>query len=240
MPPRAVLFDFDGVIADTENIHVAAWQRTFGLMGWRYRPTSLRRAAEIDDRDFLAEVFAGKEIDGGDVDGWVRRKQELTVALLADSPRIYPGVAELVARLRGRVRLAVVSTTWRENIETVLRAAGPGRCLRGRGRQGGRRGSQARPRVLPPGPGPPPRPGGRGGRPGGFAHRPGRGPRRRPARSPSAIAVLPASGPANRPTCPTSPTPRPSHGHWDSERGFHRRERRDRREEDREEEKELK
>ena len=28
MPPRAVLFDFDGVIADTENHHIAAWQRT--------------------------------------------------------------------------------------------------------------------------------------------------------------------------------------------------------------------
>ena len=34
MPPRAVLFDFDGVLADTENIHVAAWQRTFADLGW--------------------------------------------------------------------------------------------------------------------------------------------------------------------------------------------------------------
>src|SRR2546423_1521894 len=34
MPVRAVLFDFDGVIADTENHHVAAWQRTFLDMGW--------------------------------------------------------------------------------------------------------------------------------------------------------------------------------------------------------------
>ncbi len=34
MPPQALLFDFDGVIADTENIHIAAWERTFGLMGW--------------------------------------------------------------------------------------------------------------------------------------------------------------------------------------------------------------
>src|SRR4051812_965395 len=33
MLPRAVLFDFDGVLADTENIHVAAWERTFGAMG---------------------------------------------------------------------------------------------------------------------------------------------------------------------------------------------------------------
>jgi beta-phosphoglucomutase len=124
VPPRALLFDFDGVIADTENVHVAAWERTFGLMGLEVPPEECARAVEVDDREFLAEIFARKEIAGGDVDGWVRRKQELTAALLADSPRVYPGVAELVAALSGRARLAVVSTTWRENIATVLRSAG--------------------------------------------------------------------------------------------------------------------
>jgi beta-phosphoglucomutase len=123
MPPRAVLFDFDGVIADTENLHVASWERTFGLMGLDVPAGGCARAAEIDDRAFLAEVFAEKQIQGGDIAGWVRRKQDLTAALLADSPRVYPGVVALVHRLRGRVRLAVVSTTWRENIETVLHAA---------------------------------------------------------------------------------------------------------------------
>jgi beta-phosphoglucomutase len=124
MPPRrAVLFDFDGVIADTENIHVAAWERTFGLLGLDVPAGDCVRAAEIDDRAFLAEIFARKQIHDGDIDGWVRRKQDLAVALLADTPRVYPGVAALVRRLRDRVRLAVVSTTWRENIETVLRAA---------------------------------------------------------------------------------------------------------------------
>ena len=34
MSLRALLFDFDGVLADTENIHVAAWERTFADLGW--------------------------------------------------------------------------------------------------------------------------------------------------------------------------------------------------------------
>ncbi|MBX6314544.1 MAG: HAD family phosphatase [Isosphaeraceae bacterium] len=123
MPPRALLFDFDGVLADTENIHVAAWERTFGMMGWDIPPEVCARAAEEDDRVFLADVFARRSIQGGDVEGWVRRKQELTRALLADSPRVYPGVHELVQRIGGRTRLAVVSGTWRENIEAVLRSA---------------------------------------------------------------------------------------------------------------------
>jgi beta-phosphoglucomutase len=124
MPPRALLFDFDGVLADTENIHVAAWQRTFEALGWEVPDEVCARAAEIDDRVFLADVFAQQKVEGGDLDGWVRRKQVLTASLLADSPRVYPGVIDLIGRVRDRARLAVVSGTWRENIEAVLRSAG--------------------------------------------------------------------------------------------------------------------
>src|ERR1700678_3892929 len=121
MPTRAVLFDFDGVIADTGNVHVAAWQRTFGVMGWLESDEACARASEIDDRAFVAEVFARRKIDDGNIEGWVARKQELTLRLLADAPRIYPSVALLVERLRGRVRLGVVTTTWRANVEAVLK-----------------------------------------------------------------------------------------------------------------------
>jgi beta-phosphoglucomutase len=124
MPTRAVLFDFDGVIADTENVHVAAWQRTFGLMGWLETDETCSRAAEIDDRAFCAEVFDRRKLDGGDVEGWSRRKQELTARMLADAPPVYRGVAELVGQLKGRSRLAVVTTTWRANVEAVLKASG--------------------------------------------------------------------------------------------------------------------
>lgn len=124
MPPLAVFFDFDGVIADTENLHIAAWQRTLAALGWEATDETCSRAVEIDDRAFLTEVFATRKIEGGDVEGWVLRKQRLTVALLSESPRLYPGIAELVGKLRGKVRLAVVSTTWRENIETVLKSSG--------------------------------------------------------------------------------------------------------------------
>ena len=124
MPPLAVLFDFDGVIADTENVHVVAWERTFALMGWDVPPETCARAAEEDDRLFLKEVFASRGIDDGDVAGWVARKQGETVAMLRACPRIYPGVSDLVAMLRPKARLAVVSGTWRENVETVMKAAG--------------------------------------------------------------------------------------------------------------------
>ena len=64
-----------------------------------------------------------RKIVDGDVEGWARRKQELTLSLLADAPRLYPGVEALVQALRGRVALGVVSTSWRGSIEAVLKAS---------------------------------------------------------------------------------------------------------------------
>jgi HAD superfamily hydrolase (TIGR01509 family) len=79
---------------------------------------------EVDDRQFLASLFAEHRITGGDVEGWVRKKQELTRTLLVDAPRVYPGVKPLVERLRGKLKLGVVTTTWRDNVLAVLDRAG--------------------------------------------------------------------------------------------------------------------
>ncbi len=124
MPPKAILFDFDGVIADTDNHHIAAWQRTLAVMGWQVPDEVAARSAEIDDREFLALLVRERGIKEVKIEDWVRRKQVLTVQLLTDAPRLYPGVADLIRELRGRARLAVVSGTWRENIRPCSGAAG--------------------------------------------------------------------------------------------------------------------
>jgi HAD superfamily hydrolase (TIGR01509 family) len=120
MPLRGVIFDFDGVIADTENIHVAAWQRTLAEMGWELPDEVAIRAAEEDDLEFLGGLFAGRGIVGGDVMGWFAKKQRIADALLRDWPRLYPGVVELVHALRERYKLGIVSGTLRKNLDPVL------------------------------------------------------------------------------------------------------------------------
>ena len=122
---RAVFFDFDGVIADTENIHVAAWERTFAAMGWDVSPEVCARASHEDDRRFLAAVFAARAIEAADLDGWLARKQTLTRSMIAAEPRIYPGVRDLFQILSERgVKLGIVTGTWRSNVTTALERAG--------------------------------------------------------------------------------------------------------------------
>ena len=77
MPLKAILFDFDGVIADTDNHHIAAWQRTLSTMGWQVVDDVAALATEIDDRQFLAELFAKHGFPPDKIDDWVRRKQLL-------------------------------------------------------------------------------------------------------------------------------------------------------------------
>jgi beta-phosphoglucomutase len=120
MPLRGVLFDFDGVIADTENIHVAAWQRTLAEMGWELPDDVAIRAAEEDDNAFLGSLFAQRGITDGNVMGWYLRKQRITHALLRDWPCVYPGVVELVNTLRERYPLGIVSGSNRKNVRAVL------------------------------------------------------------------------------------------------------------------------
>jgi len=124
MVPTAVLLDFDGVIADAENYHVAAWQRVLARLGWELPDEVAARSAAIDDHRFLSEIFAEREIDEADVDGWVEKKRSLTLAMIRHSPRLHPGAAELVLSLAGRTRLAVVSSAPRENVEALLDEAG--------------------------------------------------------------------------------------------------------------------
>src|SRR3954451_23014452 len=97
MPLRAVLFEFDGVIADTENVHIAAWERTFAAMGWDVPPEICARAAEEDDRVSLTRVMAARGFADGGIAGRVGRKQVHTATKLSACPRLYPGVRELIA-----------------------------------------------------------------------------------------------------------------------------------------------
>src|SRR5262249_6040415 len=104
--------------------HVAAWQRTLSVMGWQVPDEVAVQSADIDDREFLRDLFTRRGLPTDQVEEWVRRKQALTVQLLRHSPRLYPGVTDLVHKLRGKVRLAIVSGTWCENIHAVLEASG--------------------------------------------------------------------------------------------------------------------
>ncbi len=124
--PRAVLFDCDGILADSEPLHLHAFQTILAPLG-----ITLTREAYVadylgfDDRGVFVEVLraAGRSPSDGEIRALMRRKAVAFRRILERDVPIYPGVAAFVALCAG-LPLAVVSGALREEIGIILRHAG--------------------------------------------------------------------------------------------------------------------
>ncbi|UOQ60559.1 beta-phosphoglucomutase family hydrolase [Leucobacter rhizosphaerae] len=136
----AYLFDLDGVITPTVEVHRRAWAETFAEV------FSARAVAPYVDADYFASLdgrprFAGVEVllatrgivlpEGSDLDDGLdtvrgighRKNRVFTEVLERDGIAAYPGTLRLLDRLDALgAMLGVVSSS--RNAEAVLRAAG--------------------------------------------------------------------------------------------------------------------
>lgn len=125
-PVAAVLFDFDGVLADTEVLHCRAYQAVARSLGMVLKRSEyFERYLGLPDRDCLAALCAraGRPSAGAALDELVRRKRA-QYALLLGEAALYPGVDAVLRQLHRRAVLAIASGAFRDEIEPVLRAAG--------------------------------------------------------------------------------------------------------------------
>ena len=124
---RAIIFDFDGVIADTEPLHFAALQRV--LAGIDITLTEAEYYADylgFDDRGcFLAALRTHRrEASPALVGELMDRKAQAYLAAIKDHLAIFPGVRELVHDAAARVPLAIASGALRNEIDVILQEAG--------------------------------------------------------------------------------------------------------------------
>lgn len=127
----AVIFDFDGIVADTEKLHYLAFERVLAPLGrgisW---DDYVERCIGFDDRDvFRLRLGEGGIVpEGAALQGLVDQKALAFVELVQEQGApIYPGVWSLVRRLyEAEVPLCVCSGALRTDIDAVLRATGFG------------------------------------------------------------------------------------------------------------------
>ena len=125
--PRALVFDFDGVIADDEPLHLAAFQRTLAGEGITLTPEAYyARYLGFDDHDAVVEALrdAGRPVTPDRVQALMAAKAGHFLDLVRDGVRIFPGVPELVRAAAGRVPLAIASGALRREIALILAQAG--------------------------------------------------------------------------------------------------------------------
>jgi beta-phosphoglucomutase len=123
---RAAIFDFDGVIANSEPLHFAALRDTLKEDGVSITEDEYyRRYLAYDDRGALRLALEqhGIAFDAARIDRLARRKAVIFEQALARVP-FFPGVPELVRRLAAEVPVAIASGARREEIEAILEAGG--------------------------------------------------------------------------------------------------------------------
>lgn len=126
-PPAAVVFDFDGVLADTERLHLRAFQAAFRERGWALGESDyFSRYLGFDDRDLVRAfaIDARHPLNPGDADEVVAAKSRAYEAEIAQASVVFPGAAAAVARLGARYRLAIASGSLHAEIVRVLEPAG--------------------------------------------------------------------------------------------------------------------
>lgn len=122
---HAVIFDFDGVLADTEQLHYAALRDTLAAQGWTLSyDTYLSDYLGYDDRGCVT-VFAaaqGLTLDDAHLQRLLRDKERRYADHLAHGQVLYPTASSCVARLGAEFPLAIASGSLRGEIERILSA----------------------------------------------------------------------------------------------------------------------
>ncbi|MDA8413096.1 MAG: HAD family phosphatase, partial [Desulfobacteraceae bacterium] len=130
---EAIIFDFDGVIVDTEPLHYEAFQRLLEPLGlgfsWeKYMETYMG----FDDRDAFIEAF--NDLDRGitplALQDLIERKAVIFQEIIRGGISAYPGAVKLIRQIHNcRTPLAICSGALRSDIEPVLETLGIADCF---------------------------------------------------------------------------------------------------------------
>ena len=121
---RAVVFDMDGLLLDTETLWQQAEEELFRRHGAEFTFDD-KLAVMGTTEDFTARYFAerlGRPLAQGHE--LFEEMRQIMIGLLQLQVQGRPGAVELVERLRGRVPLALASNSGREIVDTALATAG--------------------------------------------------------------------------------------------------------------------
>jgi HAD superfamily hydrolase (TIGR01509 family) len=126
----AVIFDFDGIIVDSEPLHFRAFNEVLQPQGktisWEdYCETYIG----YDDRDAFKTLFKvhREKLSSGDLKALIARKADILQKYVNDDEAVpLPGAVELIQSLPGRLPVALCSGALRSDVVPVLEKLGIG------------------------------------------------------------------------------------------------------------------
>jgi HAD superfamily hydrolase (TIGR01509 family) len=117
---KALIFDLDGTLADTELLHYRAWKKTLLNNGVSQLPleTFMKYVGTSNEK------VAGDYIESDDIrknlTELVREKQDIYMDLIPET-QLLRGAREIITRYHPALRLAIASSSHKKEIMTLLK-----------------------------------------------------------------------------------------------------------------------
>jgi HAD superfamily hydrolase (TIGR01509 family) len=120
---RAVVFDFDGVLANSEPLHFRAFRDILAEEGLSLTEHDYyTRYLGYDDVGAFRAIAAdqNRQVTHGEIANWVVRKAERLEALERGVSVLFPGARDAIARMARTGPIAIASGALRQEIMRVL------------------------------------------------------------------------------------------------------------------------
>ncbi|HSO75401.1 MAG TPA: HAD family phosphatase [Blastocatellia bacterium] len=130
---RAIIFDCDGVIADTEPLHFAALQAVLAEEGISLnKELYYREYLALDDRGCFIKAFSDHTapLTIEKLSELIARKAAAVEPVMNAQLRLFPGAADLILTASRRFALAVASGALTREVELIARTAGVRECFK--------------------------------------------------------------------------------------------------------------
>jgi len=125
---EALIFDFDGVVVDSEPIHMDSFRQVVRPYGVEFTDQQYYdRYLSYSDREALTQMVRQYDLDPAavDIDELIATKTKLVQRALATSAEPLPGAIELMQATRDAgLGLAICSAALRREVELPLHRAG--------------------------------------------------------------------------------------------------------------------
>ena len=122
--PLAVLWDVDGTLVDTAELHYQAWQRLAAEIGKPYTRADFAATFGWRNVEIFPRIF-GPDFSAAEIDALGERKENYYRAEAKKGLDLLPGVRDLVAGLHAAgIPQAIGSSAPRNNIDLILEMTG--------------------------------------------------------------------------------------------------------------------
>ena len=119
MVSKAVIWDMDGVIADTAPFHFEAWQQIARIEGVSFTKSDFRQIFGKRNAEIIVEIF-GQSISAREMESLAQSKEEMFRRIAGQSVKPFPGVLNLLHSMhKAEWKMALASSTPVENIELI-------------------------------------------------------------------------------------------------------------------------